>query len=171
MMLLKLYTTNSELKKEYLARVDEHNKNAMSQFPNAGFDLIVPATWNENIKTFDRYGKNTIFLDHEVKCAGFIDEKPVSYYLYPRSSMSKTPYRLANSVGIIDSGYRGNIIAALDEPGNEDSAFYTLDKNIRLVQICAPDLRPIIVQIVDSEEDLSAPTERGSGGFGSTKGT
>ncbi len=171
MMLLKLYTSNSELKNEYLQREVEHNKNAMSQFPNAGFDLLIPSSWNKNIKFFDKYGKNTIFLDHEVKCAAFIDEKPVSYYLYPRSSMSKTPYRLANSVGIIDSGYRGNIIAALDESGNEDSAFYTLDKNIRLVQICAPDLRPVIVQIVDSEEDLSDPTERGSGGFGSTKGT
>ena len=39
----------------------------------------------------------------------------VSYYLYPRSSVStKTPLRLANSVGIIDSGYRGNIKAVFD---------------------------------------------------------
>ena len=34
-----------------------------------------------------------------------------SYYLYPRSSISKTPLRMSNSTGIIDAGYRGEIIA------------------------------------------------------------
>ena len=164
MMKLKLYTSNVELKNEYIGKIEEHNKNAVSEFPNAGFDLFVPGSWNEKIKTFDKYGRNTIFLDHEIKCSAFIDGKPVSYYLYPRSSLSKTPYRLANSVGIIDSGYRGNIIAALDEQEQETSgvAFYYLEKHIRLVQICAPDLRPIIVELVDKEEDL------GEGGFGSS---
>ena len=36
------------------------------------------------------------------------------YYMYPRSSLSKTKLRLANSVGIIDSGYRGNLIGMFD---------------------------------------------------------
>ena len=40
------------------------------------------------------------------------NDKNIGYYLYPRSSISKTPLILANSVGIIDSGYRGNIKAA-----------------------------------------------------------
>jgi dUTP pyrophosphatase len=39
--------------------------------------------------------------------------KNVSYYLYPRSSISKTQFILQNNVGIIDAGYRGHIIAAL----------------------------------------------------------
>jgi dUTP pyrophosphatase len=45
-----------------------------------------------------------------------------SYYLYPRSSIStKTPLILANSTGIIDSGYRGNLIAAVKYvPNNDD---------------------------------------------------
>ena len=39
----------------------------------------------------------------------------VGFYLYMRSSTaSKTPLRLANNVGIIDSGYRGNIKALFD---------------------------------------------------------
>ena len=44
---------------------------------------------------------------------------PTSYFLYPRSSIIKTPLRMANSVGIIDAGYRGNIIACVDNIKNE----------------------------------------------------
>lgn len=88
------------------------------------------------------------------------------YYMYPRSSLSKTKLRLANSVGIIDSGYRGNLIGAFDcKTQNEE---YKVLKHDRLVQICAPDLRPIVVQIVDSEDELGEKTGRGGGGFGST---
>ena len=85
------------------------------------------------------------------------------YYLYPRSSLSKTNLRLANSVGIIDAGYRGNVCGIFD---CLQSGF--LPAHARLVQICAPNLAPILLEIVDSVEKLSAPTERGTGGFGST---
>jgi len=37
----------------------------------------------------------------------------VSYYMYPRSSFSKYPFILGNHTGIIDAGYRGNLIAAI----------------------------------------------------------
>ena len=48
-------------------------------------------------------------------------EHYVGYYLYSRSSTgSKTPLRLSNSVGIIDSGYRGNIKACFDNINNSD---------------------------------------------------
>ena len=36
------------------------------------------------------------------------------YLLMPRSSISKTPLRQCNSVGLIDAGYRGEIMAAVD---------------------------------------------------------
>jgi dUTPase len=39
------------------------------------------------------------------------DNTFTSYYLYPRSSLSKTSFQLANSVGVIDAGYRGNLMA------------------------------------------------------------
>ena len=38
----------------------------------------------------------------------------VAYYLFPRSSISKTPLRMANSIGLIDGGYRGEIMAVCD---------------------------------------------------------
>jgi dUTP pyrophosphatase len=70
---------------------------------------------------------------------------------------------LANSVGIIDSGYRGELIGAFRSLSKTD---YTIDKYNRLLQITNAFLTPIIVRLVD-ESELSS-TERGSGGFGST---
>ena len=99
-----------------------------------------------------------------VQCAAYQDEHtPTGYYAYPRSSVSKTPLRLANSVGIIDSGYRGNLMGAFDchLPAGEK---YTANSGVRLVQICAPDLMPFLVKVVDKLDD----TTRGAGGFGST---
>jgi deoxyuridine 5'-triphosphate nucleotidohydrolase len=88
----------------------------------------------------------------------------VGYYLYPRSSTgTKTPLRLSNSVGIIDSGYRGNITAVFDNIGNTP---FTIEKYQRLVQICPPNLSfPFMVTLVG---ELSGETIRRSGGFGST---
>ena len=99
------------------------------------------------------------------------------FYLYPRSSISKTRMRLANSVGIIDAGYRGDLIAAVDTIGLFGSTdiwhiwketLSPIKKYDRYFQVCAPDLSPFLVHIVDTEQDLSPPTERGQGGFGST---
>jgi len=94
--------------------------------------------------------------------------RPVGYYMYPRSSLSKTPLRLANSVGIIDSGYRGNLCAKFDVL--YDPSEWVCEKNHRLLQICSGTLKPFRVEIVDNVEDLNknGDTERGSGGFGST---
>ena len=90
--------------------------------------------------------------------------QPVSmhgYYLYPRSSIIKTPLRLSNSVGIIDAGYRGEIIAAVD---NRSDQPYFVEAGTRLFQLCFPDLKPFEVEFV---EELTQ-TARGAGGFGST---
>ena len=83
------------------------------------------------------------------------------FYLFPRSSISKTPLRLANSVGIIDYEYRGNLMAKVDNISTES---YTIQKGDRLFQICHPSLQPLSVFI----SKVSTNTERGTGGFGST---
>lgn len=83
------------------------------------------------------------------------------YYLMPRSSISKTPLRMANSIGLIDGGYRGEIMAAVDNIKDEP---YTVEPNQRLFQLVAMDGAPITFKLVD---ELSS-TSRGSGGFGST---
>jgi dUTP pyrophosphatase len=95
------------------------------------------------------------------------------YYMYPRSSLSKTQIRLANSVGIIDAGYRGHLMGMFDvvnipDTVNDMEADYFGKEYDRYLQICAPGLVPIIIEIVNSKQDLGDETERGEGGFGST---
>tara|TARA_Y100001935_G_scaffold254445_1_gene263539 strand:- start:6025 stop:6486 length:462 start_codon:yes stop_codon:yes gene_type:complete len=111
-------------------------------------------------------GKSLSFkIDSGISCEAFIDKSKqtnLSYYLYPRSSMgAKTPLRLSNSVGIIDSGYRGNIIGIVDNLSDED---FIVEPGTRLFQLCSPILDQITFQIVNSLSD----TSRGGGGLGST---
>lgn len=126
---------------------------------DSGLDLFFPK--DVTLK----YGDCGVKVDLEIQCEGLDDntERNVSYYLYPRSSISKTPIRMSNSVGIIDSGYRGNIIVALDHIDPKISEF-TIQKGTRLFQICGPTLEPIKLELVGSLSD----TDRGNGGFGST---
>jgi dUTP pyrophosphatase len=87
--------------------------------------------------------------------------KQISYYIYPRSSISNTPLIMNNSVGIIDSGYRGNLKVAVTNISNNT---YFIRKGDRLFQICSPDLSGINVRLVDTLPE----SDRGSGGFGSS---
>ena len=84
-----------------------------------------------------------------------------AYFLMPRSSISKTPLRMANSIGLIDGGYRGELIAMCD---NIKDFSYTAEKGQRLFQVVACDCSPIYYEFA---EELSETT-RGNGGFGST---
>lgn len=166
-MRLTMYSSNLNLIEAYIEHIKLHNSKFISNDNHdAGFDLYVP---NTTTVRYDNINK----VDHEIKCSakmvitdgngGISAEYSTGYYMYPRSSLSKTPLRLANSVGIIDSGYRGNLIGMFDV--KED---YVIGKYDRLLQICAPDLSPIVVNLVEHEEGLGKPTIRGNGGFGST---
>ena len=84
-----------------------------------------------------------------------------AYFLLPRSSISKTPLRLSNSVGLIDGGYRGEIMAPCD---NIKDFEYRVEKGQRLFQLVAADCSAISYTI---SRDLTE-TSRGSRGFGST---
>ena len=84
-----------------------------------------------------------------------------AYYLLPRSSISKTPLRMANSIGLIDGGYRGEIMAVCD---NIKSVPYKLEKGQRLFQLVSADSSPIHYDLVSELKEST----RGSGGFGST---
>ena len=84
-----------------------------------------------------------------------------AYYLMPRSSISKTPLRMSNSIGLIDGGYRGEIMACCDNIKNYS---YKVSKGDRLFQLVATDSSEIKFKIVNELNESS----RGSGGFGST---
>lgn len=159
-------SVSPELMDQYVAHADKHNISILTDpYPNSGFDLFFP----ENVTFGDVIESKMV--NFQVKCEmriyNFTKNKWTStgYYMYPRSSLSKTPLILANHVGIIDSGYRGNLMGAFRIIDLSWES-YIVEKNTRLLQVCAPDLRPIVVRIVD--ESFFQETERGAGGFGST---
>jgi dUTP pyrophosphatase len=109
-----------------------------------------------------------------IACQVVESSHPHGYYLYPRSSIIKTPMRLANSVGIIDYDYRGEITAVVDYyRGNHtftcdyhNREGFIVEPGTRYFQLCSPSLAPIEFEIVDELSD----TARGAGGFGSSGG-
>ena len=118
---------------------------------NSGFDLYLPDT--------------TVFPAGKVTYADFgvqmMTSDGAGFFLIPRSSIAKTPLRLANSVGLIDPTYRGNLMAALE---NTSSGDITIHAGTRLMQVCLPSLLPFRVEWANHLPQ----TQRGAGAFGST---
>lgn len=191
-MILEICIDNDGgLKSKYEDKLMEHNMKIFALLNeneeknihiDSGFDMLVPKNTDlndvvNNIHTFQCGKINK--LDSKVKCRaemirlnhkGEIINTPTGFYVYPRSSISKTRIRLANSVGIIDSGYRGNLIGmfdVLENDSNLSKKHVEVECYSRLLQICAPTLCPIVVIMRETKEELG-DTTRGSGGFGST---
>ena len=162
---LKIYIENPLLRRVYQDHIFAHKNKLAEQrrYGDSGFDLLVP----DEITTTITNGE-PIKIDMKISMAMYRTnsmetEYPCGYYLYPRSSLYKSGLRLTNSVGIIDSGYRGHVAGFFDVVIPSTIACYS-----RLLQVCAPDLTPIhTIYMVDSIEELGT-TVRGIGGFGST---
>lgn len=92
---------------------------------------------------------------------GFKADQNYGYMLIPRSSIAKTPLRLANSVGIIDKKYRGKVMAKVDNNSDSD---YELCFNTCYFQIIAFNGKLPTFSITTYINN----TTRGEGGFGST---
>jgi dUTP pyrophosphatase len=185
-MLLSIFVDSSDtdLKKLYFNAAEKHNNKLIEDpyFYDAGFDLFLPK--NDDLKDdggtrFFSSKPNVPInkVDFKVKCcAKIFNRSSISsklvytpFYTYARSSISKTPLRLANNQGIIDAGYRGSIIGMFDCIYNSNNDFdWYMEPYTRILQICAPNLIPIYVEIVDTIEQLGPSTSRGTGGIGST---
>lgn len=82
--------------------------------------------------------------------------------IFARSGLAiKHGITLSNSVGVIDSDYRGEICVGLCNLGNED---YTITPGERIAQLVVMRVETPMPMEVDSLDE----TARGSGGFGST---
>ena len=95
---------------------------------------------------------------------GIAMEIPEGYVglIFPRSSIHKTSMRLTNAVGVIDSGYRGEISAVFDVSGYDEVNFYNVgDRAAQIIIMPYPHVE------FEEAEELSS-TERGTGGFGSS---
>ena len=122
-----------------------------SRFSDVGLDLVI-------IKKAKQYTPRTTLYD-----TGIALNLPHGYYaeIVPRSSLSKTGYMLANSVGIIDNSYRGNLYIPLIKV---DPEMPDLELPFRCCQLIFRKqnwLELKQVQVIET-------TTRGQGGFGST---
>lgn len=162
--ILYLSVKDADLHYKYQPAIAQHNLNVLNDpYANSGFDLFFPE--QAKITNVAPASMVSMGVKSEMKIYDkFLNEwKSTGYYMYPRSSISKTPLMLANSAGIIDSGYRGDLIGAFRNLGGEP---YVVEQHTRLLQICAPDLRPVVVRLVN--ETFFEETSRRDGGFGST---
>ncbi len=103
----------------------------------------------------DSYGNTVIGL-------GFAMEIPEGHVglLFPRSSISKTGHSFRNSVGVIDSGYRGELMIKLTQ--DDGSGYYKINERVGQLMILP------YPQIEFEEVETLSKTVRGTGGFGST---
>jgi len=171
---MRIVSDDDELNRLYKEAVDKMNTEEYHANPHkdSGFDVFTP---NENLKIGPG---ETKLVDMKIQCAAYkilydnntYNKVPTAFFMYPRSSIYKTSVRLANNTGIIDSGYRGNLMGAFDNISRIGTTFsggeWYQEQNIhcRLLQICMPDLSPFRVEIVSDLDD----TARGAGGLGST---
>ena len=118
---------------------------------DAGMDLV--ATKIISNTTFDvTYGTDIALEIPE----GFVG------LVFPRSSIRKYELILSNSVGVIDSGYRGEIQATFKKENGLDSLAYKVGD-----RICQITIIPHPTIEFEEVNELNN-TERGEGGFGST---
>jgi len=135
-----------------LIKIKKLNENCILPYKAtasaAGYDLFsVKYSFEENTITYH---------------TGIAVEIPEGYagFLFPRSSVYKTGMHLANSVGVIDSDYRGELM--LKYYVNDWETIY--EKGERCGQLVILPIPQYEFQLVDELSD----TDRGDGGFGST---
>lgn len=136
-------------------KIKKLHKNAVipvySKDGDAGLDLTITEVSSNT--TFDvTYG------------FGIAMEIPTGYVglVFPRSSIRKMDLALTNCVGVIDSGYRGEIQATFKKSQGLDSLKYNVgDRGAQIIIMPYPKVKFV-------EVDELSSTERGEGGFGST---
>jgi dUTP pyrophosphatase len=155
-MELYLAPTSNRAKEWYQAAVHNYMVKPEGE-RDAGLDTFCNTSVNGKAGATER-------LDLATRAAAYdpVRKQFRAFFLMPRSSISKTPMRMANSVGLIDAGYRGILLGAVDFQQE-----FVAGAGERYFQIVGADLLPWkAIHIVD--EIPGGTTLRGEGGFGST---
>lgn len=138
-------------------RIKKLNSNAIipkyAKAGDAGLDLVATSrTWDEQNNNYI-YGTSLAI------------EIPEGYVglIFPRSSNRKTCAYMTNHVGVIDSGYRGEIMVTYKNRDKNDvfPPYNVGDRIAQLIIMAYPTINLI-------ETDTLSETERGEGGHGST---
>ena len=131
-----------------------HNNAVVPKYAktgDAGLDLVATEIINKDVFQIT-YG------------TGLAMEIPTGYVglVFPRSSVRKYDLSLTNCVGVIDSGYRGELQATFRRHKGVASVDYEVgDKIAQIIIVPYPQIEFI-------ETDELSDTERGTGGFGSS---
>lgn len=126
------------------------------------FQAVIPIYAKSGDAGLDVYAVSKNETDKFVEYGtGLAFEIPEGYvmFVFPRSSVSNTDLVLANSVGVVDSGYRGELKLRFRKTGSDD---YQIGE--RVGQIMVLPYPKINFEVVDELGD----SDRGAGGFGSS---
>jgi len=125
---------------------------------SAGYDLYLPKC---ELTEPLRINPNEILPIH-LGFAIYINNRNVALTLLPRSSTGKIGLMLANTVGVVDSDYQGEVVLLAY---NRDTLPIYLERDKAIAQmIFTPVLLPDLIEV----DHFSDTTQRGAGSFGST---
>ncbi|MCS6982980.1 MAG: hypothetical protein NZL83_02200 [Candidatus Absconditabacterales bacterium] len=132
---------------------------------------ILPTKAHPSDACFDVFAHSKTITDTYIEYGlGFATEIPHGRcaLIYPRSSLSKTDLILANHVGVIDAGYRGErkmrfrVHKPMHAGADREPVLYEIGDKIGQFMLVPLQETTILIQ------DTLASSERGTGGFGST---
>lgn len=129
------------------------------------FDLPVPAYAHPGDAGMDLYAATDAVVTGETVLipTGIAVAVPVGHVglVCPRSGLSRYGVTVANAPGVVDSGYRGELMVRLTTTNSTPYKVYRGDRIAQLLVV--PIVRPTIT-IVNTLDT----TQRGTSGFGST---
>jgi dUTP pyrophosphatase len=146
--------TNSLNQEQILVKVKKLHENAVipsyAKPGDAGMDLTITEIKENNFRQIS-YG------------FGIAVEIPFGYVglVFPRSSVKNQDLLLSNCVGVIDSGYRGEIQSTFRKTDPSEKFYNVGERGAQIIILPYP-------QVFMVESDELSDTERGTGGFGST---
>jgi dUTP pyrophosphatase len=146
--------TNSYNPQQLIVKVKKLHENAVipsySKPGDAGMDLTITEIKENNFRQIS-YG------------FGIAIEIPFGYVglVFPRSSVKNQDLLLSNCVGVIDSGYRGEIQSTFKKTDPSEKFCKVGERGAQIIILPYP-------QVFMVESDELSDTERGTGGFGST---
>jgi dUTP pyrophosphatase len=146
--------TNSYNPQQLIVKVKKLHENAVipsySKPGDAGMDLTITEIKENNFRQIS-YG------------FGIAIEIPFGYVglVFPRSSVKNQDLLLSNCVGVIDSGYRGEIQSTFKKTDPSEKFYKVGERGAQIIILPYP-------QVFMVESDELSDTERGTGGFGST---
>ena len=130
---------------------------------------VMPTKAHATDAGFDLYctSKEIDWTKRQIVChTGLALEIPEGHVglMFPRSSVSNKPLMMANSVGVVDSCYRGEVTAKFNITDTRQSAFSHYQEGDRIAQMII-----IPYPAIEFEEtDSLSESDRGTGGYGST---